>query len=117
MQLLLLLLLLPLSRVPLQLQFHIGSPQPPRFLLQHLQLLLQLCPGLLQQFSLPEIQIGDAQAWGPKILVEKDLVEQKVREACFLTFIKIYNAFFKQKTIYYMILKTPTQRVFPQEIE
>lgn len=51
---LLLLLLLALSRVPLQLQLHVRPAQAPCFLLQHLQLLLQLFPGLLQELSLPE---------------------------------------------------------------
>lgn len=53
-QLLLLLLLLTLNRIPLQLKLHVCPSQPPCLLLQHLQLLLQLLPGLLQELSLPE---------------------------------------------------------------
>lgn len=53
-QLLLLLFLLTLGRIPLQLQLHVCPPQSPCLLLQHLQLLLQLFPGLLQELSLPE---------------------------------------------------------------
>lgn len=52
-QLLLPLLLLSLSCVPLQLQLHVCPSQSPRLLLQDLQLLLQLFPGLLQELSLP----------------------------------------------------------------